>query len=117
MDDVSKEKRRSLLSQQMCHVFLLWQDDLIGCTLGLWFDSGNFNWKLNGFHQELVKGTLIVINKSGKEDDFEFKLDLQARVDQNYNLMIRNKGTIKDYDYYLRLPQIFDVFHLIQPID
>jgi|LauGreDrversion4_2_1035121.scaffolds.fasta_scaffold181707_2 hypothetical protein len=81
MDDVSKEKRRSLLSQQMCHVLLLWQDDLIGCTLGLWFDSGKFDWKLNGVHQELVKGTLIVINRGGKEEEFDFKMDLQARVD------------------------------------
>ena len=97
----------------MCHVLLLWQDDLIGCTLGLWFDSGKFDWKVNGVHQDLVKGTLIVINRGGKEEEFEFKMDLQARVDQNYNLMVRNRSTNKDYDYNLRLPQIFDVFHLI----
>jgi len=24
MDDISKEKRRALLSQQLCHVLLLW---------------------------------------------------------------------------------------------
>jgi hypothetical protein len=85
--------------------------------LGLWFDSSKFNWTLNGKHQELSKGVLTIINRSGKEDDFEFKSDLQARVDQNFNLMIRFRNTIKDYDYYLRLPQIFDVYHLIQPMD
>lgn len=58
-----------------------------------------------------------MINRGGKEEEFDFKMDLQARVDQNYNLMIRNKNTIKDYDYYLRLPQFFDVYHLIQPLD
>jgi hypothetical protein len=93
---------------------LLWVDDLLGCTIGLWFDSQKFNWVLNGKYQELSRGILVLINRQN-EDEFEFKQDLQARVDSNFNLMIRGKTTIKDYDWYLRLSQIFDVYRLLQP--
>ena len=51
-------------------------------------------------------------NESGS---FEFLGDLQARVDTRYNLMIRERGSQKDYQFYLRLYHQFDVYRTVQP--
>jgi hypothetical protein len=38
------------------------------------------------------------------------KEDLQGRIDNQYNLLVRKKGSKKDYEWVIGLPNTFEVY-------
>ena len=43
-DDKIKEERREALSDQRSNIFMLWADEVLNKTIGLWVDAGKFTW-------------------------------------------------------------------------
>ena len=41
------------------------------------------------------------------------KEDLQARMDSQWNLLVRKKGSKKDYEWVIGLPNTFEVYTII----
>jgi hypothetical protein len=40
------------------------------------------------------------------------KEDLQGRLDAQYNLLVRKKGSKKDYEWVIGLVNTFEVYHI-----
>ena len=92
-------------------MFFLWVDEVLDKTIGLWMDGSKFRWTREAPYQDLPRAVMVFIDRpqpgqpysETESTPFEFLTDIQGRVDTNYNLLLRERGSKQDYDYYLRL--------------
>jgi hypothetical protein len=117
------EKRRIALSDIKDNIFLLWTDSINNKTIGLWIDSSKFSWIKEAPYQDLPRGVMVFIDRPDQskpmpesfEPSFDFLNEVQARVDNRYNLQLRERGSKKDYQFYIRLYHQFDMYRMVKP--
>lgn len=115
-EDKARDLRREELRAIKANVFLLWVDELNAKTMGLWFDSSKFSWQKDGLFQDMPRAVLMQIDRKSAEGAFEFKSEIQMRLDSRFNLTIKDRENPSiDGEWYLRLYSTFDLYRLVNP--
>ena len=91
--------------------------------MGLWMDASKFKWTKEAPYQDLPRAVMVFIDRPNPSQPytdndstpFEFVTELQGRVDSRYNLLLRQRGSKEDYDFYLRMYHQYDVYRTVAP--
>ena len=86
-------------------------------------DGSKFRWTREAPFQDLPRAVMVFIDRpepvkpysENESTPFEFLTEVQGRVDNSYNLLLRERGSKKDCDFYLRLHNQYDIYRTVNP--